>query len=52
MTYTIRLNCIFCNNHLINEYFSKDYNIPCACYTKNEISDDIFIPYNIWIFFN
>jgi hypothetical protein len=47
--YSLRLNCIFCSKILDNCYFEKDYNIPIACYSKDKISDDIIIPYNIFI---
>jgi len=49
MKYFKRTQCIFCNSKLFDEYFVENYEIPIACYTKNESSlDDIFIPYNIF----
>jgi hypothetical protein len=46
--YSIREKCIFCNNILNKTYFEKDYEIPISCYSKDNSSDDIFIPYNIF----
>lgn len=48
MIYSIRNECIFCNNILNKTYFEYDYQIPISCYSKNNLSDDIFIPYNIF----
>jgi len=47
-SFTIRTNCIFCDNILNKSYFNSDYNIPIACYSKNEVSNDIIIPYNVY----
>ena len=46
--FTIRTNCIFCDNILNKSYFNSDYNIPIACYSKSEVSNDIIIPYNVY----
>ena len=46
--FTIRTNCIFCDNILNETCFDFDYNIPIACYSKNENSHDIVIPYNVY----
>ena len=46
--YSLRDKCIFCNNNLDKTFFEKDYEIPISCYSKDKISDDIFIPYNIY----
>ena len=48
MSYTLRENCIFCNNILTTLFFKKDLQIPLSCYLidKTEIEHK-FIPYNI-----
>ena len=46
--FSIREKCIFCSNILNKTYFEKDYEIPISCYSKDNLSDDIFIPYNIF----
>lgn len=48
--YTIRKNCIFCNNKLSTTYFYEDKKIPVAVYcVDTSITDDYLIPYNIYI---
>lgn len=44
----IRSKCIICNNLLSDLFFKNDLSIPCGCYCKNSISNDVFIPYNIY----
>ena len=50
MDYTIRINCLFCNNKLStsNLYFENDRKIPIACYSQDECNNDIIIPYNVY----
>jgi hypothetical protein len=51
MNYTIRTNCIICNDVLSTNslFFKEDKNIPLACYLINiETDDSIFIPYNVY----
>lgn len=52
MNYTIRKNCIFCNNILNETYFKNDYENYVAHYQvdiNTNINDNINIPFNIYI---
>jgi hypothetical protein len=52
MNYTIRTNCIFCDNKLIDTFFKNDYNNYCGHYTvplETELDKMINIPFNIFI---
>jgi hypothetical protein len=50
MNYTIRKNCIFCNNKLEKEYFKNDLKKSNGLYcVEKNYKNDIKIPYNIYI---
>ena len=48
--FTIRNNCIICNNVLHDTFFTTDLSIPIGCYCNEDINaENIFIPYNVCI---
>ncbi len=50
MNYTIRNNCLICNNKLKNTYFPSDKRIPIATYCIDPLLNinEVLIPYNIY----
>jgi hypothetical protein len=47
--FSIRKKCVICNNELHKILFNKDLEIISNPYIKDDILDDILIPYNIYM---
>ena len=50
MNYSLRTNCIICNNILQKTHFDTNFKIPISCFLveNSDNSENIFIPYNIY----
>jgi hypothetical protein len=47
--FSIRQKCVICNNELHKILFNNDLEIISNPYIKDDESDDILIPYNIYM---